>query len=382
MIFCCFHECIPASRRPGKGTINITGNLRNRFTYKIIRLQKILRLKNIDFMPKNKNAYLRYLHIHSQIKRNKFKKGYPTKQDLLYYLEEEEIMVSPSTLEKDLNFLRIERNAPLVYDTDQKCYRYTDDWEFDMPLTPDAVRMLDMVIRKLQLFGESQEFRAIRDTIDRLSDHFELTRQHSKDYLGEYILFEYTKGYTGGCYLPLVYDAIFDSREITFTHTRFDTNEKTFRSLQPYVLKEHRNRWYVIGKEDGVPKIFGIERISDLSIMDKWFEKDVGFYDEVKSLLFDSVGVMAFGFDTEEVVLKFERSQAQYIKTLMLHRSQQIIEDNESGLTVSLKVKITPEFIMDCILRYGKDVKVLQPESLVKKVKENYNSALLSYEKR
>jgi predicted DNA-binding transcriptional regulator YafY len=331
-------------------------------------------------MPKNKNAYLRYLHIHSQIKRNKFKKGYPTKQDLLYYLKDEDIKVSPSTLEKDLNFLRIERNAPLIYDSYQKCYRYTEDWEFDMPLTPDAVRMLDMLIRKLQLFGESQEFRSIRDTIDRLSDHFELTRQHPNDYIGEYILFEYTRGYTGGRYLPLVYDAIFDSREITFSHTRFDTKEKTFRTLQPYVLKEHRNRWYVIGKEEGTPKIFGIERIDDLIVTENWFEKDPGFYEEVKSLLFDSVGVMAFGFETEEVVLKFNRSQAQYIKTLMLHRSQQIIEDNESGLTVSLKVKITPEFIMECILRYGKDVKVLKPESLVKKVKDHYRTALLSYD--
>ena len=331
-------------------------------------------------MPKNKNAYLRYLHIHSQIKRNKFKKGYPTKQDLLYYLEDEDIKVSPSTLEKDLNFLRIERSAPLIYDSYQKCYRYTEDWEFDMPLTPDAVRMLDMVIRKLQLFGESQEFRSIRDTIDRLSDHFELARQHSKDYIGEYILFEYTRGYTGGRYLPLVYDAIFDSREITFSHTRFDTKEKSFRTLQPYVLKEHRNRWYVIGKEAGKPKIFGIERIDDLIVTENWFEKDPGFYEEVKSLLFDSVGVMAFGFETEEVVLKFDRSQAQYIKTLMLHRSQQIIEDSESGLTVSLKVKITPEFIMECILRYGKDVKVLKPESLVKKVKDHYREALLSYD--
>ena len=333
-------------------------------------------------MPKNKNAYLRYLHIHSQIKRNKFKKGYPTKQDLLYYLEDEEIKVSPSTLEKDLNFLRIERNAPLIYDAFQKCYRYTEDWEFDMPLTPDAVRMLDMVIRKLQLFGESQEFRSTRDTIDRLRDHFELSRQHPEDYIGEYILFEYTKGYTGGRYLPLIYDAIFDSREITFSHTRFDTNEKTFRTLQPYVLKEHRNRWYVMGKEEGMPKIFGIERIDDLSIADKWFGKDPGFYEEVKSLLFDSVGVMAFGFDTEEVVLKFDRSQAQYIKTLMLHRSQEIIEENECGLTVSLKVKITPEFIMECILRYGKDVKVLKPESLIEKVKENYRTALVSYDKK
>jgi hypothetical protein len=60
-------------------------------------------------MPRNKNAYLRYLIIHSQIKRNKYVWGYPTKENLLDYLRDEDIEVSPSTLEKDINFLRYER---------------------------------------------------------------------------------------------------------------------------------------------------------------------------------------------------------------------------------------------------------------------------------
>ncbi len=331
-------------------------------------------------MPKNKNAYLRYLHIHSQIKRNRYIAGYPTKENILDYLRDQEIEVSSSTLEKDINFLRYERGAPLIYDAVQRCYRYSEEWEFDMPLTPDAVRMLDMIIKKLQLFGESHEFKSIRDTIDRLSDHFDLARQHPEDPIGEYILFEYAKGYTGSSFLPRIYDAIFDSRKITFSHTRFDSGEKTFRTIQPYVLKEHRNRWYVIGKENGEPKIFGIERMDDLEITEDWFEKEISFYDEIKSLLYDSVGVMAFGFDTEEVVLQFDRTPAQYIKTLMLHRSQKIVEENENGLTVSLKVKITPEFIMECILRFGNNVKVLKPESLIRKVRAIYSEALENYD--
>jgi predicted DNA-binding transcriptional regulator YafY len=332
-------------------------------------------------MPRNKNAYLRYLHIHSQIKRNKYVWGYPTKENLLDYLRDEDIEVSPSTLEKDINFLRYERGAPLIYDAGQRCYRYTEDWEFDIPLTPDAVRMLDMIIKKLQLFSESQEFRSIRDTIDRLNDHFGLARKHPDDPLEEYILFEYSRGYTGSRYLPQIYDAIFGSREITFTHTRFDTGEKTFRNLQPYVLKEHRNRWYVMGKENDEPKIFGIERIENLEITDKFFEKDLAFYDEIKSLLYDSVGVMAFGFVTEEVVLKFDRIPAQYIKTLMLHRSQKIIEETEDYLTISLRVKVTQEFIMECILRFGNNVKVLKPESLIQKMRDIYSGALTNYDR-
>jgi hypothetical protein len=86
--------------------------------------------------PKNKNAYLRYLIIHSQLKRNKYREGYPNKEDLLWVLNDQGYDVSGSTLEKDLNFLKNERGAPLEYNRYQKCYRYTDDWEFDVPLSP------------------------------------------------------------------------------------------------------------------------------------------------------------------------------------------------------------------------------------------------------
>jgi hypothetical protein len=140
-------------------------------------------------MPKNKNAYLRYLIIHSQLKRNKYKQGYPKKEDLLWVLNDQGYDVSGSTLEKDLNFLKNERGAPLEYDRYQKCYRYTEDWEFDIPLSPEDVRILHMLIHKLEIFGDAQEFKMVKDSIDRLSDHFNLMQQHADDKIDKYILF-------------------------------------------------------------------------------------------------------------------------------------------------------------------------------------------------
>jgi hypothetical protein len=97
-------------------------------------------------MPKNKNAYVRYLIIHSEIRRKKYKYGYPTLENLKWELVDQGYDVSLSTIEKDINFLKYERQAPIIYDRGQRCYRYTGDWEFDMPITPDDVRMLHMLI--------------------------------------------------------------------------------------------------------------------------------------------------------------------------------------------------------------------------------------------
>ena len=63
----------------------------------------------------------------------------------------------------------------------------------------------------------------------------------------------------------------------------------------------------------------------------------------------------------------------------MLHRSQEVIRDDEDGITVSLHVKVTQEFIMDCILRFGDTVKVLKPPSLADRVRQIYQNAIDAY---
>ena len=331
-------------------------------------------------MPKSKNAYLRYLIIHSQLKRNKLKPGYPRKQDIYNALRDHGYDVSMSTIEKDLGFLKNERGAPLEYSRHEECYRYTEDWEFDVPLSPEDVRILHMLIHKLEIFGDAPEFKMVRDSIERLSNHFNLALQHPDDKIDKYILFEYTKGFAGKHLLAPLYDAIYEKKEIRFKHCRFESDKPTIRNIRPYILKEHRNRWYVIGKENEEPRIFGLDRISDLKISERHFIQEPDFYDEVFRILYDSVGVMAFGYESQDVVLHFSSTEAKYIKSLMLHRSQKIIAEDESGITVSLHVKVTREFIMECILRFGDSVKVLKPESLADEVNKTYRRAADSYQ--
>jgi len=331
-------------------------------------------------MPKTKNAYLRYLIIHSQVKRNRYKPGYPTLEDLIQSLKDEGYKVSDSTIEKDIRFLKYERGAPIIYDRGDRCYKYTEDWEFDIPLSPEDVRMLHMLVHKLAIFGDAQEFKIVRESIEKLSEHFELVSQHPDDKIDKYILFEYTKGFTGKPLLSGIYDAIYEKKEISFTHCRFESDEPTERTLQPYILKEHRNRWYVIGKEDEEPRIFGLDRITNLTVSDRYFIQDPAFYDEIFRVLYDAVGVMAFGIESQDVVLRFNKAEAPYVKTLMLHRSQKVLEEDDSGITVSLHVKATPEFIRDCILRYGDCVKVISPVQLADTVQLIYHRTLDLYE--
>jgi predicted DNA-binding transcriptional regulator YafY len=80
----------------------------------------------------------------------------------------------------------------------------------------------------------------------------------------------------------------------------------------------------------------------------------------------------------EEVILSFDPHQAKYIKSLPLHESQQIIEENENETVFRLKVFITHDFVME-ILSYGETVKIIEPQNLISAIKGIYNETLKQY---
>ncbi|MDC0304162.1 phosphoribosyltransferase family protein [Flavobacteriales bacterium] len=53
-------------------------------------------------------------------------------------------------------------------------------------------------------------------------------------------------------HLPSLLQAIKECREVRFRHTSFLDESESERLLHPYLLKEYRNRWYVIGKDADV----------------------------------------------------------------------------------------------------------------------------------
>ncbi|NLN37571.1 MAG: WYL domain-containing protein, partial [Bacteroidales bacterium] len=79
-----------------------------------------------------------------------------------------------------------------------------------------------------------------------------------------------------------------------------------------------------------------------------------------------------------EIILSFDPLQGKYIKTLPLHASQQILEDNTKELRIRLTLYVTHDFIME-LLSYGEHLKVIQPSSLAEAMKSAFRNALERY---
>jgi predicted DNA-binding transcriptional regulator YafY len=156
--------------------------------------------------------------------------------------------------------------------------------------------------------------------------------------------------------------------EVAFNYEKYwDGNTRT-RELRPLLLKEFKNRWYVIGEDvDSNIKTFALDRITELTITSKRFKSSNRKF--VNEMHVHAFGIIApTDAKPEKVILSFNPIQGKYIKSLPLHRSQQILVDNDKELRISLDVYITWDFVME-ILSHGSNVIVLEPKKLSSKIK-------------
>lgn len=187
------------------------------------------------------------------------------------------------------------------------------------------------------------------------------------DRLSNHIHFEKRKP-QGTEHLYGLLHAIKNTLKIKFTYHKYWENEFTERKSKPYALKEFRNRWYIIGKEDNGDHIksFALDRLSALEILKEKFEMPDDFnVNQHYKYCFGIVGPKAE--EPKNIILSFTRFQGKYIKSLPLHESQQILVDNENELRISLRVHINYDFFME-LLSFGNEMKVIEPKSLVNQI--------------
>ena len=194
---------------------------------------------------------------------------------------------------------------------------------------------------------------------------------------------QFEKPYSPGTeHLIVLLQAIRNSKQVQFIYTKFSDDAPSVRMVNPYALKEYRNRWYLVGMVPGEEyvKCFGLDRISDLDVCESGFDKPEGF--DVNDHFRYSYGVIGpeTGKTPVDIELSFTPLQAKYVKTLPMHSTQYIISDTEEETCIGLKMHITHDFIMD-ILSQGPEVKVLKPRWLAQRIREDLSNAAQKYAK-
>lgn len=273
--------------------------------------------------------------------------------------------VSRRTFQNDLALMRSDRlgyNAPIVV-RDNKYYEYEDpDFSIThLPLNDDG---LDALNSALDILRQLQGFPQLASSIDTISKLNEQIARHTGNDAPAMDM-ETVHGYSGSRFIGTIYDAVKKHRTIAIEYQSFKARKPEKLTVYPYLLKEYRNRWFLIGEKstNKVPQvnILALDRIHSVEIDNIHpFKKCVDF--DPEHFFDDTVGVTKSIHDkARRVVIRIDRDQAPYVETKPFHKSQKVEQRHRDGsIQISLKVVINNE-LERLILGYGGHAEVIAP---------------------
>lgn len=313
-------------------------------------------------MPPVKNAVKRYLII-DRVISNKYKK-YPSIEDIHAAVEEElETPISISSIEKDMKAMRLDVDlkyfAPIKYSRKNGGYYYEDP-EYTIQgivLNDDDKLSLRYVAAILKQFKKDSLVSFFEETMLKINDQLDIEIEPLQK-----IQFEYQPYVKGRELIPEILEAIENRIILEFSYQSGHAPEKGSkkRTVIPYLLKEYRNRWYMVSyhldKKD--IRTWALDRIEALKLTKR-------FNDYLPEFNHDDYFKYSFGITVtneskpKEIKLSFDPSEKHYLLAQPLHHSQKILSDTDREFIISIYCYPCTE-LDRTIKSYGNLVKIVE----------------------
>lgn len=286
---------------------------------------------------------------------NKVRKHPCSFQDILSFLEQQSdfqgynFVISKRTFQRDLDDIRSIFNIDVKFDFSRKVYLIEEQ---ENPDYNDRI---------LEAFDT---FNALNIT-DSISNHIHFESRKPRGTENLYGLIH----------------AIKNKFKISYSYYTYWDETPIIRTVEPFALKEFKNRWYLIAKDDKDERIktFALDRLSELEISSRHFKKDETYCVENHfKYCFGIITPNDLTDEPEEIILSLTAFQGKYIKSLPLHHTQKVIIDNEKELRIRLTLHVTFDFIME-LVSLAENLTVIQPVSLKEEIINKLKETLANY---
>lgn len=301
----------------------------------------------------------RFLWFDAQARQGK----YPGAAKLATHFE-----ISTKTAQRSIEYFRDRLNAPLEYDPSLKGYYYVDA-NFTIPvmkLSEEELTSL-LVSRKL-LSGTST---------DRLGDELstmvkKLSGLISANLPGnvdpeQVFSFRWNQFYqSDSLYFRQISTALLNCRCLSICYYSPKSSQCTMRTVEPHHMVNYMGTWHLVAwcRMRNGWRDFVLSRMSMANLEDETFSPRPA--EEWQPHLNDTFGI----FQSEtcfDVVLQFTPESSRWVKGQIWHPQQQVIEFDDGSIQLTIPVSHHAEIMMQ-ILSHGSQVRVLQPDWLIKKV--------------
>lgn len=274
---------------------------------------------------------------------------YPSKEKLFELVREEGFAdYSESSFERDKKDISEQYSIYIKYN--KRRNGYFIDLQDDEDIA-DFKAFLDLLERRERVEFVNQTLTGVRE-------------------IGRYLQLEKNPDFAGISHLPLLWEALRAQRVISFEYSAYTQTPvpAQARLVEPGLLFEYKNRWYLDGYDLQKNQIrtFGLDRMAQLQLTDKYISQNRS--NQYRTMRQHVIGVNSAP-DTVpvRVVLRLTPLQANYLQSLPMHHSQQVLGQTDDFVDFALEVVLNIEIEIE-ILSLGEAVEVLEPVELREKI--------------
>jgi predicted DNA-binding transcriptional regulator YafY len=265
--------------------------------------------------------------------------------------------------------MRDRLKLPLQYDDHKYGYYYTQPVSSfpTLQITEGELVALFVAEKALQQYRGTTFEKPLVTAFEKLASHMQDTVSFNIGGWDQTISFRTSAE-------PIVNLEIFDKlakatsrqRQIEFVYRKPGQDKGDRRVADPYHLSNINGEWFLFAFDHGRKDLrtFVPIRMSELRETGKTFTRPEKF--SVQTRLSDSFGVIS-GKDVHEVVVRFSKASADYIREKRWHPSQVITELPDGRLELRMKISSLAE-VQRWILSWGGHASAIAPAELRKMV--------------
>lgn len=192
----------------------------------------------------------------------------------------------------------------------------------------------------------------LKADIEKIKEPLKISLKSSSDFSKLSLLFK------------LIEQCILNKKSLQIEYESIETGLTT-RQVDPYSLVFRRHAWYLIGfcHRRSEIRIFRLNRIKKVALLDKSFETDPNF--SLASFFKDSWEI--YQGKPVAVKIRFKEIGAKVVESGQYHHSEKISKSQDGSLIYEVKVNGIEE-ISQWILGFGENAEVLEPKELREKI--------------
>ena len=301
------------------------------------------------------------LRIHEAIKSGK----YPNCRGMAREFE-----VSEKSIQRDLVFMRSRLGLPLDYHPLRYGYYYTEEVDAfpTVQITEGELLALMVAEKSMEQYRGTPFEAPLLSAFKKLADGLPSTISISLADWDKTISFR-TRGASllDLAVMDTLAKATTKQRQLELIYRKPGQARSEHRTVDPYHLANINGEWFLFGFDHlrKAIRTFAVVRIKEARVSGRGFVRPEKF--SVEKTLRDSFGVIA-GQGTHQVIIRFHRSVADYIREKRWHPSQKLQELPKGVLEMRLKLSSLAE-IERWILGWAGYAIPVSPPALVKNVK-------------